>query len=327
MLATNTRNLDKKVGWELNLNIEAVIDQEEIMINQRIILDTDIGDDVDDAWALTTVLASPELDLVGVTTVSGDTTLRASIALKLLQLAGQTDIPVAVGRAQALADWVPLAHRRKHEGQGILNFDRSDPQNFHSLKASEFLLQMSHKYPKELLLVTIGSLTNVAEAILQDSSFVDHLKGIVMMGGGYRTWNNRKEHNFALDPKAVEIVLCSGISIKMVGYNVTEKCQFSSQKELHQMLAIKSPYVEALRSLTDIYLQHLSEKKEKRWHQKGKLSDAKWLANPKTCLHDPLTVATVIAPDLVDWVEIEIYVSHRGVMKPLSSVRVCLLTG
>ena len=288
-----------------------------MMIPQPIIIDTDIGDDVDDAWALTTVLASPELDLVGVTTVSGDTTLRASLALKLLQLARKTEIPVAVGEEQALADWVEVIKRRKHQGQGVLKFDGSDPQNFHPLRASELSLKISHLYSQDLVLVAIGPLTNIACAILQDSSLVHRLKGIVMMGGGYRAWRNRKEHNFKLDPKAVEIVLRSGIPIKMVGYNVTEKCSFSWHRELQPMTAFNAPFVDALRRLTDIYLQSQLQKRELKWQKDGKLSHQRWLENPKTCLHDPLAVSTVIRPDLVEFAETEIYVNSRGVTKPI----------
>ena len=288
------------------------------MIPQPTIIDTDIGFDVDDAWALATALASPELDLVGFTTVCGDATLRASLTLKLLQLVGRSEIPVAVGENYALADWVEKFGRRENEGKGVLKFDDSDPQNFHPLKASDLIVEMSHRYPQNLILIAIGPLTNIACAIVQDSSLVHRLKGIVLMGGGYREWRNRKEYNFKLDPKAVEIVLCSGIPIKMVGYNVTERCAFSQRRELNSLTAFNSPFVRALRALTDVHFQLWIEEKRSRWEKTGKKSYKTWLDNPKTCLHDPLAVCTAIKPDLVEFVETEVFVGRTGITKPLS---------
>jgi hypothetical protein len=157
--------------------------QEEGMTKQKIILDTDIGTDVDDAWALATVLGSPELDLLGVTTVYGDTALRASIARTLLILAGRADIPVACGQERPLPG-APAVYWPGHEGRGLLRFDGSDPQDFHPLPASDFIIEMSHRYAGELLLVAIAPLTNVAMALRRDPSLVRWLQGVVLMGGG-----------------------------------------------------------------------------------------------------------------------------------------------
>ena len=87
---------------------------------RRIVLDTDIGTDVDDALALALALASPELELVAITTVSGDTSLRARIAARLLALAGRADVPVHAGCEQPLAAGGGFA-QGGHEGEGILD--------------------------------------------------------------------------------------------------------------------------------------------------------------------------------------------------------------
>ena len=89
------------------------------MITKRIILDTDIGSDVDDCLALALCLASPELRLTAVTTVYGDVRLRARMVLKLLALRGVDDVPVAAGAEKPLLNRAPI-HWEGHEGQGLL---------------------------------------------------------------------------------------------------------------------------------------------------------------------------------------------------------------
>ena len=248
---------------------------------QTIILDTDIGDDVDDAWALATVLSYPELDLIGVTTVYGDTSMRGSIALKLLHLAGKSDIPVAIGERSINAKTNP------HKGKGILNFDGTDPSNFHSLSAKDFIIQMSHQYSGELLLVAIGPLSNIAQTIIEDPSIVDRLKGIVLMGGGFVSFNNRKEYNFACDPQAAETVLRSGIPLKVVGFNVTQHSRFS-HKEFNQMTNFPDvPFVQALRSLTDIYMQKRINKILAKPVDQRTKENENMLKNPFTIIVNP----------------------------------------
>ena len=97
-----------------------------------IILDTDIGTDVDDAMALALALASPELEIVGITVVHGDAPLRARIARKLLEFAGRTEIPVVAGLSLPLAmplpenfHWMPRL--RGHEGRGLLSASELEP--------------------------------------------------------------------------------------------------------------------------------------------------------------------------------------------------------
>jgi purine nucleosidase len=287
----------------------------QMTTKQKIILDTDIGTDVDDAWALATALGSPELDLVGVTTVYGDTTLRGAMTRKLLMLAGRPDIPVAPGAEQPLPG-APSLYWLGHEGQGLLNFDGSDPQDFHPLPASDFIIERSHHYAGELLLVAIGPLTNVATVLQKDPSLVTRLRRVGLMGGGSRQWRNRNEQNFRADPKAAEVVLRSGVPVKMVGYNVTERCRFR-WRELTQMTAGQKPFVAALRALTDRYLHALQIEKEARWQRTGKASYQKWLADPCTWLHDPLTVATAANPTLVSFAATELSVNETGLTAPM----------
>lgn len=265
------------------------------MFKQPIILDTDIGTDVDDKWALTTCLSCPELDLGGVTTVSGDTAVRGAIALRSLQLAHRQDVPVAIGeRAPLCGQPDPLWGG--HVGQGILQCNTADPSHYHP-NAVDFILEKSEEHKGELVIIAIGPLTNIAQALKKDPSMADRLKEVVMMGGGYTSFNHRIEHNFRSDPCAARIVLTSGMPVRMIGYEITARCRFS-RHELMQMLQEPKEAVSTLRSLTDIYLQV----KQRDY----------------TRLHDPLVVATLVKPDLVEFQATRVFLSRNGKTTPAS---------
>ena len=132
----------------------------ETMTTKAIILDTDIGTDVDDCLALALCLVSSELKLTAVTTVYGDARLRALIVLKLLALRDVNDVPVAVGAEKPLLDRVPI-YWEGHEGQGILTPEDSalTPVSEH---AADLIARTVMAQPGEIILIAIGPLTNVA---------------------------------------------------------------------------------------------------------------------------------------------------------------------
>jgi len=142
---------------------------------EKIIIDTDIGDDVDDAFALALAVRSPELQVLGVMTTFGDTETRAKITDRFLAEVGRTEIPVLAGKATATKN--PMSQRRYSES--------------HFAKAShgdavEFLLAQIRKYPGEITLIAIGPLMNVGAAIDTDMATFRKLKRVVLMGGSVR---------------------------------------------------------------------------------------------------------------------------------------------
>ncbi|HEX2281995.1 MAG TPA: nucleoside hydrolase, partial [Thermomicrobiales bacterium] len=140
-----------------------------------IVLDTDIGADPDDALALMLALASPEVDVRGVTIVSGDVTWRARIATRLLGMAGRSDIPVFLGCGDP-------EQMLGAEGEGVLDLQYRGPEaTIRSEPAVDWLLTESRRRPFHL--VAIGPLTNVAGAIEEDSEFTERLLGLTLMGG------------------------------------------------------------------------------------------------------------------------------------------------
>jgi inosine-uridine nucleoside N-ribohydrolase len=143
---------------------------------EKIIIDTDIGDDVDDAFALALAVKSPELQVLGVTTTFGNTEARAKIVDRFLGEVGRADIPVLAGRATATKN--PMSQRKFGEGGHFAKSSHAD--------AVEFLLEQIRKHPGEVTLVAIGPLMNVGAAIDKDAATFRKLKRVVLMGGSVR---------------------------------------------------------------------------------------------------------------------------------------------
>jgi len=140
---------------------------------QKIIIDTDIGDDVDDAFALALAARSPEFQILGVTTTFGDTETRAKIADRFLGEVGRSDIPVMAGRPTVTTN--PMSQRRYAADS---RFTKSQHGS-----AVDFLLGEIRKYPGEITLIAIGPLVNVGAAIDKDAATFRKLKRVVLMGG------------------------------------------------------------------------------------------------------------------------------------------------
>ncbi|HEX4486365.1 MAG TPA: nucleoside hydrolase, partial [Terriglobales bacterium] len=143
---------------------------------EKVIIDTDIGDDIDDAFALALALHSPELKILGVTTTFGDTELRAKLTDRFLGEAGRPDIPVAAGTATEAKN--PMSQHRYAEGGMFAKPSRG--------KAVDFLLEQIQKYPGQITLIGIGPLINVGEAIDKDPATFKKLKRVVIMGGSIK---------------------------------------------------------------------------------------------------------------------------------------------
>ena len=143
---------------------------------EKVIIDTDIGDDVDDAFALAIAVKSPELQVLGVTTTFGDTEARAKIVDRFLGEIGRADIPVLAGKATATKN--PMSQRRYGESSHFTKASHGD--------AVEFLLEQIGKYPGEITLIAIGPLMNVGAAIDRDAATFRKLKRVVLMGGSVR---------------------------------------------------------------------------------------------------------------------------------------------
>ena len=255
----------------------------------RIVLDTDIGDNVDDALALVLALKSPEIDLRGITTVFGDTQKRAQLAQHILHIFGREDIPVAVGVGK------PLHQRHIPSGVAqaeILDDSPFDRERFSALSGPELLVQQALEYSGEITLVCIGPLTNVALALLIEPRIEKAIRNIVMMGGS--SGLPLRETNVSSDVRAAQIVLSSGIPITMLGLNITRHCQLHKQ-DIEQLRESTLHEANMLYQLITIWQQHCS-----RWQSKLPF------------LHDPLTIAALCMPELVQFKDMRVHVIERG---------------
>jgi inosine-uridine nucleoside N-ribohydrolase len=140
---------------------------------EKVIIDTDIGDDIDDAFAVALALRSPELEILGISTTFGDTETRAKLVDRMLGEAGRTDIPVAVG----VPTGAKTAFGQRPYAEGG-HFARSSHP-----KSVDFILDQIRKNPDEITLVAIGPLVNVGAMIDRDPQTFRKLKRVVMMGG------------------------------------------------------------------------------------------------------------------------------------------------
>lgn len=193
----------------------------------KIILDTDPG--VDDAQAIAFAVAHPEIELIGLTTVFGNATLDITTrnALTILNLFGQTTIPVARGAAQPLSQQRYPSPDFVHGDDGLGNLHLAAPQtNAHSESAAEFIVRQATEQPGEISLVAIGPLSNIATALKLDPLLPTKIRELVIMGGTVTEPGNvtpLAEANFICDPHAADAVLAHDWPCRIIGLDVTHK--------------------------------------------------------------------------------------------------------
>lgn len=259
-----------------------------------VILDCDPGHD--DAIALLLALASPEIDLLGVTTTYGNQTLEKTTAnaLRVLELVGRTDIPVAAGADAPLErDLVVAAH--VHGESGLdgpeLPEARATPV---SIDAVTFIAELVSSADRPVTLVPTGPLTNVARYL--DEHGTEGVERIVLMGGAIAEGNftPAAEFNIWCDPEAAARVFSSGLDVTMIGLDVTHKA------------ILGPPVEERLRAVGRVgsFVAELNVFFS-RYHEKT----YGWDGAP---IHDAVAVAHVIRPGLVE-------TQHRNVEIELES--------
>lgn len=185
----------------------------------QVILDTDIGSDVDDALALAMIFGASEIELLGVTTVYGDVRLRALVTRRLARLAGRDGLAVVPGAERPLtgddAWWAGF--------EGRLYDDLNAEAYLEDVSAVEFLTGTVAERPGEVDVVAIGPLTNLAEAIRADEGFARNVRRLYVMGGRFD--RPEPEHNFRSDAVAAAEVFASGIPVTVIGLEITTQAR------------------------------------------------------------------------------------------------------
>lgn len=265
----------------------------------QVVLDTDIGSDVDDALALAMLLGSPEVELLGVTTVYGDVDVRAQIARRLARLAGHDQLVVVPGAERPLSGeeawWAGF--------EGRLYPDLAQEVFVEDMSAAEFLVETVTARPGEVDVVAIGPLTNLAEAIRADSAFVRSVRHLYVMGGRFDT--PEAEHNFRSDPIAAAEVFASGMPVTVVGLEITTRARIGPS-HLARIAAAG-----ALGRQLEAEVRQWWEYTRKQWNHP----------------HDPLAVLAMLRPDLMEVEAARVRVERAGpqagvsVVDPASSGR------
>lgn len=259
----------------------------------RVFIDTDLGDDTDDAAALILALACPEIEVVGITTVFKDTEKRKEMVEDLLRIHGRSDIPVYAGYGRALTerkfreDEEPIQYpllqmndRLHGETETSDRMDRKEEteqteqiEQMPCLFADDFLLQKIAEFP-DLTVLVMGPMTNLAMACMRNPKLMEKVR-IIGMGGAFLS--SAPEWNIACDPEAADIVMRNCRNLTLMGLDVTKYLKIDEQR-LTAWKARKDPVM-------DYYL-------------KGVELFRKATGFPVT-FHDVLLVAYLVDPDVV----------------------------
>ena len=269
---------------------------------QKIILDTDIGDDIDDALALAFAIMSDKIDVLGVTTVFKNAAQRAELACCLLEALGRTDIPVYAGIGktllQSIPDWEQVAASHRPRQMEVLTQQQPSvkpkPEN-----AVDFIINTVMASDGDITLVPIGPFTNIAAAFTLEPRLAEKTE-ICMMGGA--TDRVRPEWNALCDPEATRVVFGTGVPITMVGLDVTTKC-IMNYDQVEAIGAVERPINRICFELIHLWGGNNPE--------------------PRPTLHDPLALATLIDPPFCETremrIEVETQADHlRGATVPVT---------
>ena len=268
------------------------------MTLRRVLLDVDTG--VDDALGIMLAIRSPELEVLGITTVSGNVPVARCTrnTLLVLEILGVPGIPVVSGADVPLSgNSLTAVEVNGADGLGDVTRRYPTPSRQASEGAAEFLLETIRRIPGELTLIATGPLTNLATAIRKDRETMRGVHGIIVMGGAIRVPGNvgpTTEFNFAADPEAAGIVLGAGLPLTLVPLDVTEQVVLS--REMVNAAGGTGKLQEFIRDMTEGTIAfHLD--------QEG--IDGMFL-------HDPLAVGIVADPSLVQTQPMAVAIERRG---------------
>ena len=251
----------------------------EVSDRRLVLLDTDIGNDIDDAVCLAYLLAQPQCELLGITTVTSEPGVRAKLASVLCRNAGR-QVPIHLGAADPLL--IPPLQQPPPQAIALDRWDHE--MSFPSEHAVDFLRRTIRAHPGEVTLVTIGPLTNVALLFAVDPGIPELLQSLVSMGGSYATSTPGPEWNVRCDPHAAAQVFAASIPVhRVIGLDVTSRVRLAADEFLRRC------EVPALRPVADM---------AESWF--GDRTDV--------VFHDPLAAATVFEPDLCTFAHGEVTV-------------------
>jgi inosine-uridine nucleoside N-ribohydrolase len=236
--------------------------------------------------ALLLAMRCPEFKIEAITPVAGNVPLELTLpnALRMVEIAGRTDIPVAAGaKAPLMRRLVTATYAHGENGLGGAIFPEPTTKPV-ATPAPELIRQLVRKYPGEVTLITIGPLTNVATALNSDAELASMIRALVMMGGSLSGGNitPAAEFNVYVDPEAARIVFQSGIPVTMVGLDVTRKTSLTDE-HVRVLEAAQNPVSQAAAKIGRNAINHNRERG--------------YLVGPN--MHDSLAVAGFLDPAIL----------------------------
>jgi purine nucleosidase len=261
----------------------------QLTSKEKVIIDTDIGDDIDDAFAVALALRSPELEILGITTTFGDTEMRAKLLDRLLGEVGRADIPVAAGPPTPKTAFTQLKYA---EGGHFAKPSHPD--------AVTFLLDQIRRNPGKITLVAIGPLVNVGAAIEKDPDTFRKLRRVVLMGGSiYRGYGDigagaprgpEPEWNIKNDIPSAQKLFAAGVPLFVMPLDSTQLKMDSAKREF--LFAQGTPITDALSLL---------------YQEWGKETPT---------LFDPMTIAYIADSSLCPVQAMHLRVDEKGFTRP-----------
>lgn len=251
---------------------------------RRVVLDTDPG--IDDSLAILLALASPEIDLAGVSVTGGNCALADGVrnALNVLAIGGRSDLPVFPGVALPLIRppfTAPETHGDAGLGYARLPDSPAPPASEHGV---DMIIREIMAAPGEVTLVAVAPLTNVAIAVRKEPRIAEAVREVIIMGGALRAEGNTTplaEFNFYVDPHAAHIVLHSGMPITLLPWDIT-KDVLMTQDDVDRLLRLDSPISRFVADATRFYIE---------FHEA-------YFGFSGCSINDPIALALAFLPDL-----------------------------
>lgn len=262
---------------------------------QKVILDCDLAGDIDDAFAVSLALASPEFDVLGLVMDHGNTAKRAQVACRLLYEVGRENVPVAVGRpTPSIVGQDQAIAGDSQQFAWAAGFDRVKPVDE---DAADFIIANLRRYPGEVVLITLGPVCNLEDVIARDPNALKLAKRVVSMFGSFRMGYNSSpvpsaEWNVRADIPAAKRWVDSGVPIAFVGLDVTAFVKLG-EVDRQRLLFRQSPLTNCLCGLYTL------------WRYED------WSA-PDPTLFDAVAVGAVLWPDLFTFQPAHVRVTDDG---------------
>ena len=224
----------------------------------KVIVDTDIGEDIDDILATAFALRSPELVVAAITTVDGDTEGRSRIARKLLAVMGSSEIPVAAGYQHSMPRTDLIYPPGTAVRQGEVAPGEEGLPAAAALRADELIARQAAQYPGEITVVTIGSMTNVAMALVRYPETAANIRGIVTNGGQFSGRPVEIGWNLRYDPIAAVVVASSGVPWTLLPENTTRFAGLRAEEE-QRLRQVDTPLARLLTQAIDAWRRNKAD--------------------------------------------------------------------